>query len=231
MNDPHDLGGRLGFGPVPVHADQPWTTWWEQAAGPLAAMTANVVGVNRDALRYVMECLDEDDYRRLGPAGRWLEVAVRCAVGAGVATREELDDRARRRAAGLPPRPVEEYLGPQRTVSHVPRRIPHNKRQPGWETEDPRFVPGQWVRTRAERPVGHTRLPGYLRHRRGEVVGVNGYWVLPDSNAHGRPEEPTWVYTIRFSAAELWPGAEPHEVYGDVFEPYLLEAVPDARAD
>lgn len=231
MSGPHDLGGRPGFGPVPVDADRPWTAWWEQAAGPLAAMTANVAGVNGDALRSVMEGIDEDEYRRLGSAGRWLEVAIRCTVGAGGATRTEIDDRARRRAAGLRPRPLSEYPEPERTIGYAPRSLPHNKRDPGWEAEDPIFVPGQCIRTRRRMPPGHTRLAGYLQGKPGLVVAVNGYWVYPDTNAVGGPEEATWVYTVRFSAADLWPGAGLHEVHADLFEPYLLEVDTDARPD
>jgi len=248
MDGPHDLGGRPGFGPVPVHATRPWTTWWEQAAGPLAAMMANLAGVNGDALRHLMECLPPDEYRRLSPAGRWVEVAVRCAVDAGVATPAELEDRARRRAEGLRPRPSEEYPEPERLVEQPPRRLAHSKRDPGYEAPDPWFRPGQRVRTRSATPPGHTRLAGYLRGRPGVVTAVNGYWVYPDANAHGGEEEATWVYTVRFSAADLWPAPDPdcpapdhpapdhaapdHEVLADLFEPYLLEVDdPDDRAD
>ncbi len=239
MDGPHDLGGRLGFGPVPVHATRPWTTWWEQAAGPLAAMMANLAGVNGDSLRHLMECLPPDLYRRLSPAGRWLEVAVRCAVDAGVATPAELDDRARRRAEGLRPLPAGEYPEPRRLVDQPPRRLSHSKRDPGYEAPDPWFRPGQHIRTRTATPPGHTRLAGYLRGRPGVITAVNGYWVYPDANANGGEEEATWVYTVRFAAADLWPNggadhpapdhpapdhpAPDHEVLADLFEPYLLE--------
>jgi nitrile hydratase len=89
------------------------------------------------------------------------------------------------------------------------------------EADLPAFAPGDRVVVRDHRPEGHTRLPAYLRGRLGEVVLVNGFWVYPDSHAHGGAEAPTWVYAVRFAASDLWPGAGPHDVCADLFEPYL----------
>jgi nitrile hydratase len=36
------------------------------------------------------------------------------------------------------------------------------------------------------------------------VERIHGVHVLPDSNAHGRGESPQWLYTVRFTATELW---------------------------
>lgn len=218
MDGPHDLGGRAGFGRVPVEADQPWSAWWQRFAYALAAVTARVAEVNGDALRHVMERLPPDEYRRLGSAGRWLRVAERCAVEGGLVAEGEVLDRARRRAAGLPPTSAEAYPEPVRSVPPSRGSLPHNKREP---EDDNRFTVGDGVQVRDYRPDGHTRLPAYLRGRRGEVVMVNGVWVYPDSHAHGGPELPTWVYAVRFRADDLWPGAGPHDVSADLFEPYL----------
>ena len=87
----------------------------------------------------------------------------------------------------------------------------------------PRFSEGDWIRT-ARHPVpGHTRLPAYIRGARGYVHSRHGGWVYPDSNAHGKGERPSHLYTVRFEGAELW-GAESEpgtSVYIDLFEPYL----------
>jgi len=52
--------------------------------------------------------------------------------------------------------------------------------------------------------VGHTRLPRYARAKSGTVEAVRGSFVLPDTNAHGRGENPEWVYSVVFDAAEIW---------------------------
>jgi nitrile hydratase len=219
VDGPHDLGGRSGYGPVPVEADQAWTAWWQQYAYSLAAVTARLAGVNGDAVRHVMERIPADEYARLGSAGRWLRVAERCAVEGGLVAEGEVLDRARRREAGLPPE-AREYPEPIRTAPVVRAALPHAKRVPG-EGAEPSFAPGDRVVVRDHRPEGHTRLPAYLRGRRGEVVLVNGFWVYPDSYAHSGAEAPTWVYAVRFAAADLWPGAGTHDVCADLFEPYL----------
>ena len=75
-------------------------------------------------------------------------------------------------------------------------------------------------------PSGHTRLPGYARSRRGTIAIIQGGWVLPDTNAHGRGECPEHVYAVCFSGEELWgEAAEPGtSVHIDLFESYLENA-------
>lgn len=222
VDGPHDLGGRPGYGPVPVEADRPWTAFWQQFAYALASTVARIANVNVDALRHVMERMPPGEYAKLDSAGRWLWVAERCAVERGLIAEGEVLDRARRREAGLPPAPVHDYPEPVCIIDAAERERgapPHNKRE--HEDGGPAFLPGDHVVVRDHRPHGHTRLPAYLRGRRGEVLLINGFWVFPDSHAHGGPEAPTWVYAVRFAAADLWPDAGMHDVCADLFEPYL----------
>lgn len=91
---------------------------------------------------------------------------------------------------------------------------------------EPHFGVGDSVVTRNLHRLGHTRLPGYARARRGTVEIVQGGWVLPDTHAHGDGECPEYVYAVRFTGDELWgESAEPGTaVIVDLFESYL-EAV------
>jgi nitrile hydratase len=213
---------------VPVGADQPWSAAWQPLAYTLASMTARIAGVNGDALRHVMERLPAEKYRQADSAGRWLQVAERCAVEGGLVAEGEVLDRARRREARQPPRPVEDYPEPSRSTPEPPNRRspPHNKRVPG-DDDRPAFAAGHRVLVAQRARTGHTRLPAYLLGHRGEVVVVNGYWLLPDAHADDGTETPTWVYAVRFEASDLWAGAGPHDVIADLFEPYLL---PDPRS-
>ena len=85
---------------------------------------------------------------------------------------------------------------------------------------------GQAVRTRNHQPDGHTRLPAYARCRRGTIVHRHAAMVYPDDHAHGRGENPQYLYTVRFDGHELWgDAAEPGTVVLlDLFEPYLEPA-------
>lgn len=102
---------------------------------------------------------------------------------------------------------------------------------------EPRFRVGQVVRTRNLHTAGHTRLPAYARSKTGTIVLLQGGWVLPDSNAHRRGENPEYAYAVRFAGEELWgDAAEPGtSVTLDLFESYLeselesqLELAPEA---
>jgi nitrile hydratase len=73
-------------------------------------------------------------------------------------------------------------------------------------------------------PAGHTRAPRYVRGHTGEVVRLHGAHVFPDSNALGRGENPQWLYTVRFTAKELWGRANDDTVMLDLWEPYLEPA-------
>ncbi|HWA59818.1 MAG TPA: SH3-like domain-containing protein, partial [Caulobacteraceae bacterium] len=90
----------------------------------------------------------------------------------------------------------------------------------------PRFAAGDTVRARVMNPVGHTRLPRYVRGREGVVTRLHGAHVFPDSNAHFHGEAPQPLYTVRFAARELWgPDAGRRDaVYLDLWEPYLEPA-------
>ena len=55
----------------------------------------------------------------------------------------------------------------------------------------------------------------------GEVVKIHGAHVFPDSTAQGLGENPQWLYTVRFTARELWNHANTDQVMLDLWEPYL----------
>ncbi len=79
-------------------------------------------------------------------------------------------------------------------------------------------------------PHGHTRLPRYARGAAGVVEALHGAHVYPDRHAatFGRPfdQRPEWLYTVTFSARELWgDDADPSvRVSIDAWEPYLEPA-------
>jgi len=71
----------------------------------------------------------------------------------------------------------------------------------------------------------HTRLPRYVRGRRGVIERVHGAHVFADAHATGRGEQPHWLYTVAFDARELWPDASSGvRVSVDAWEPYMERA-------
>jgi nitrile hydratase subunit beta len=94
-------------------------------------------------------------------------------------------------------------------------------------TSPPRFRTGDAVNARNMNPLGHTRLPRYIRGKRGIIQRNYGGFVFADTRAHGLGDHPQYVYNVRFEARELWgPEASPRDaVYIDLWESYL-EPVP-----
>lgn len=91
----------------------------------------------------------------------------------------------------------------------------------------PRFKAGDHVVVRNLHPVGHTRLPRYLRGKRGTIASDWGVFVFPDSNAHRKGEKPQHVYSVRFTGRELW-GASASErdtLHVDMWDDYLDSAL------
>ena len=86
-----------------------------------------------------------------------------------------------------------------------------------------RFALGDRVRTHAGPVAHHTRLPGYARGKIGRIDQLRGMHVFADTHAHGQGEQPQWLYTVVFSALELWGTDAEHGqcVSIDAWEPYL----------
>lgn len=190
-----------GFGPVPIERDEPiFHARWE---GRVLGMQGRTRGrwYHLDEFRDAIERMPAARYLDASYYERWLTALETLMVEKGVLSREELAaGRAMAPAPELPPRPA-------------PDRPPL----------EPRFRPGDAVVTRNRHPHGHTRMPRYVRGRRGVVRSVHGPFLLPDTNARraGRDWQP--VYAVEFSAAELWgeDGRAGDAVCVDLWESYL----------
>jgi len=89
-----------------------------------------------------------------------------------------------------------------------------------------RFQPTQRVRARNINPIAHTRLPRYARGKIGTIARVRGVDVFPDAVTQGLGKKPQHVYTVHFTAQELWgaPASRNDSVYADLWEDYLEPA-------
>lgn len=96
------------------------------------------------------------------------------------------------------------------------------------EGETPMFEPGDTVKVSDRSPVGHYRVPTYLRGRRGVVEAV----IMPcsvdnEEEGFGRDAgSKRHYYRITFPMPEIWPGYEgsPRDsLHIEVFESWLEE--------
>jgi len=222
MDGVHDLGGMQGFGPVEREEDEPvFHAAWEPAV--LAMMRAGGARglYNIDEFRHGIERMNPSDYLRVTYYEKWLDGITRVLVEKGVVGEDEL----RARTAFFVERP--DAPATAALAAPLPERAPSN---PGWVQDAirehgpaPRFAVGAAVVTRSFHPWGHTRLPRYARGKRGTIARCHGIHVFPDTNAHGRGEQPQPLYSVWFDARELWgESAEPNQrVHIDLWESYL----------
>ena len=82
---------------------------------------------------------------------------------------------------------------------------------------------GDKVLTSNCQPVGHTRLPRYARGRRGVIDRDHGVFTFADTNAMKRDKKPQHLYSVRFSATEIWgsDASSIDSIYLDLWDDYL----------
>ena len=170
---------------------------------------------NIDAGRHGIEILPPADYLRMSYYERWLKRLETDVVKYGFVTQAELES-GKAAAGSRTETPVFTLATSARWLS---RGIPSSVDP----TVPPSFKVAQRVRARNIHPGGHTRLPRYARGKAGVVTRDHGVYAFPDTNAHFQGEKRQHVYSVRFTARELWgPQAAPHDsVYLDLWDDYL----------
>lgn len=91
----------------------------------------------------------------------------------------------------------------------------------------PKYSVGDEVLIKDAAPTDHTRLPGYLRNKRGVIDTVyEGAYTYFCETADGLGE-PMPVYCVRFDTAEIWGEmAEKNSyIYADIFETYIADTI------
>ncbi len=219
MNGVHDMGGMTCFGPIIREENEPvFHASWERRMFPLAMLALGDLA-NLDEYRHTIERMDPVHYLSSSYYEHWLATLETLAVEKGIVTQEELATGIARDTSGSTRTP----LPPEAIPAIVQHGAPAN-RQTGRLT--PRFKPGDRVIARNLNPSRHTRLPRYVRGKRGVIDRLHGTFVYPDTNAHGGGEQPQPVYSVRFNARELWGPTVPtrDSLYIDLWEDYLENA-------
>jgi nitrile hydratase len=218
MNGPQDLGGQMGFGPVAPEKDEPvFHAPWEGRALALVLAASATREWNLDRLRHFRESLPPAQYLSSSYYEIWIAGLCNIMLAHGLIIADEL-------ASGkmaVAPKKVAGKLLAKNVATALTKGGPVNRADIA-----PRYKVGDKVRTRNMHPVTHTRLPRYLRDHVGEIAHLHGTHVFPDSNAHGKGEAPQPLYTVRFSAQEIWGEARhPRDtISADLWESYLEPA-------
>jgi nitrile hydratase beta subunit len=220
MNGVHDMGGMHGMGPIEIEKDEPvFHGYWEARTYVLNIATRAWRKWSIDTGRHEIELLPASDYLRMSYYEKWFVRLVALLVKTGMVTREEIESGK--------PAPGSPKLTPALKAERVAaaalnRAIPSSHDR----SIKPRFKMGQRVRARNINPIGHTRLPRYARGKVGKIDRDHGVHIFPDTNAHGMGEKRQHVYSVKFTARELWgdQASARDSVYIDMWDDYLERA-------
>jgi nitrile hydratase len=220
MNGVHDMGGMHGFGPIrPRENEQSFHAEWEKRLAGIG--TAGRRGTfNIDEFRHGIERMEPAHYLSASYYERHLATYETNFVEKGVLSHEEIAARVEllRRDPASIPRRDDPALAEQIVRARLSSELP-----PPADPTKARFRPGDLVVTRNVHSSGHTRLPRYARGKHGVIDRFHAVDTLPDASAHGRGPSPEPLYSVRFTAAELW-GASADgrgSVNIDLWESYL----------
>jgi nitrile hydratase beta subunit len=203
-----DLGGQDVQGAIVQEPEgEYFHAPWEPRVMALVVAMGPTGMSNIDMNRATRETLP--NYRDLSYYEVWLAALEKLALQKGV--------------LGDAPPPPKQVLHAETAVAAIKK---------GSRVSRPALVPARFsvsdrVRTTAEQPDHHTRLPAYARGKLGVIARVHGVHVFPDTNARGLSESPQWLYTVAFDAQELWGESAPSPrslISVDAFEPYLEHA-------
>ena len=222
MNSVHDMGGMHGMGPIEYDKNEgAFHEPWEGRAWALIRAAGQFSRGRRKNFRFELESIPAADYLRMSYYERLLKTMLDRLQAGKFITPSELqngrpDPGSPRETPRLTPAMVEEQLKRRGSLRRDDVRVPA------------RFKNSQHVLARNINPVGHTRLPRYLRGKRGTVTRDHGVFNLQDTDAEGYSlgEFPQHVYTVRFDASEVWgpDGGKRDVIFADLWESYLDRA-------
>ena len=219
MNGVHDMGGMQDMGAVQREKNEPvFHQRWEGRVWGMMWLGSAWGKWNLDAMRHAIERIPPADYLRMSYYEKWLAALVDLVTGRGLVTRAELESGKPAAGSAKATPPVK--------AEGVPALIARGNPVKRDVAVAARFQVGQRVRGRNINPVTHTRLPRYARGKIGTVERDHGVFLFADSNAHFQGEKPQHLYSVRFTARELWgEQAAPRDaVYVNLWDDHLEPA-------
>jgi nitrile hydratase subunit beta len=219
MNGVHDMGGMHGLGPIRREQDEPvFHEQWEARAHAMHSAMGAWRRWDTDSFRFQVESMHALEYLRMSYYERRFAALTKLVILSGLVSAKELEEG--HPAVGTAKQsPALDTAGVERMFS-----VNGGMNRPA--PAPALYRAGDAVRTRNINPVHHTRLPRYARGKTGVIERLHGAWVFPDTNAQGLGREAQHLYTVRFTARELWgETANPRDtVRVDLWDDYLEAA-------
>ena len=196
MDGVHDLGGKQGFGPIPIDkTDSPFELDWEERMWAMTRSGGLTSDITIDWFRHSVECMVPSDYLSYRYFEKWIASYFVMLTDNGTLMMDEvLSGKSVVKTDPPTAMTIDDALAKNRSA--------HASFARDIESE-PAFAVGDTVLTVTHTSDGHVRLPAYARGRRGKVIAYHGGHVDPEKGSRGI-KEPDHLYTISFSAPELW---------------------------
>ena len=204
----------MGFGPIDPEHDEPiFHADWEARALGLTLCCGALGYWSIDESRHARERIPHADYLRFSYYRIWLTALIALLHRHGELSALELAEGR----ALMPGHRQERRLAAGQVAGVLAKGGPSAR-----EVVTPaRFSVGDRVTCRNLQPMGHIRLPGYLRGQTGVIERLHGGHVFPDTNARGQGEQPQHLYTVAFDGHDLWGWESRVSVRADLWEGYL----------
>ncbi len=211
MDGPHDLGGKDGFGPVAVDAP-PFAEDWEARQWALSK-NIPLPGGTIDFWRHGIENMDPATYLALPYFEKWCLNEIAHRIDQGVFTLDEILTGQPESRQDPPAKPLD--------MDGALARLRANAQDFSVTMDKPAaFNTGDRVVAQNIPTAGHTRLPAYARGHTGTVIAHHGGHLFADAGAAGE-HRGEHLYTVEFTARQLWGSDTADTICLDLWEPYL----------
>nr|7W8M_B Chain B, Cobalt-containing nitrile hydratase subunit beta [Pseudonocardia thermophila] len=223
MNGVYDVGGTDGLGPINRPADEPvFRAEWEKVAFAMFPATFRAGFMGLDEFRFGIEQMNPAEYLESPYYWHWIRTYIHHGVRTGKIDLEELERRTQYYREN-PDAPLPEHEQKPELIEFVNQAVYGGLPRSREVDRPPKFKEGDVVRFSTASPKGHARRARYVRGKTGTVVKHHGAYIYPDTAGNGLGECPEHLYTVRFTAQELWgPEGDPNSsVYYDCWEPYI----------
>jgi nitrile hydratase beta subunit len=218
MQGIHDLGGMDGFTLPERDQGRVLAEEWEREVWGLL-FSLSVPGISIGG-RLAIEAIPPALYLNMPYYARWLYIQEQAVLASGLVTAEELANPEG--PITIPDIPSFEPARPEEVLAFVQQDASAEL-----DLDVPAlFSVGDAVVVTNDEPVGHTRVPRYVRGRGGVVVDDHGVHTFEDAIPAGETLRPQHLYTVRFAGSELW-GSQGHAndfIHVDLWDDHLEPA-------
>ena len=218
MQGIHDLGGMDGF-TLPERDQGPVLAqeWERQVWGLL--LSVRIPGVATGG-RVAIASIPPALYLTMPFYARWLYIQEQALLASGVVTTQELENPDG--PITTPNSPDVQPPAPEEVLAFLEQDASAQLAQDVGAL----FSLGDSVVVKNQFPVGHTRVPGYVRGRGGIILKDHGVYPFQDAIPEGAQRRPQHLYTVRFTGPELWgPRGNPRDlIHVDLWDDHLEPA-------